>query len=222
MELSEDLLRGLQRLADPAQFNLKVFSAVLRAALHSLSPEQAAHPALDDTVFQHIPPCHIKECQAAATTCILEAVRNNVDRAALRYLLLHNKYGGKRVTSSFVSSYCSCSHSTFLEDCKFDKERTEHFWTEYQKHRESLEILLENIGRGPQHVSDVSWRLAYEIKTNQLYKTYRPSYLVKFNLESADTSKAPDLSFNCSMEQLQDLVGKLKDAAKSLERTSQL
>ncbi|KAG8573702.1 hypothetical protein GDO81_012505 [Engystomops pustulosus] len=156
MELSEDLLRGLQRLADPAQFNLKVFSAVLRAALHSLSPEQAAHPALDDTVFQHIPPCHIKECQAAATTCILEAVRNNVDRAAL---------------------------STFLEDCKFDKERTEHFWTEYQKHRESLEILLENIGRGPQHVSDVSWRLAYEIKTNQLYKTYRPSYLVKFNLE---------------------------------------
>ncbi|KAM4029575.1 COMM domain-containing protein 3 [Anomaloglossus baeobatrachus] len=195
MELSEDSLRGLHRLADPAQFSVKAFSALLRAAFQSLSPDQAAHPAVDDTVFQHIPPSHIKDCQAAATTFILEAVRNSIDRAAL---------------------------STFLEDCKFDKERTEHFWTEYQKHRESLEILLENIGRGPPHVSDVSWRLAYEIKTNQLYKTYRPSYLMKLNLESPDTSQAKDISFNCSMEQLQDLVGKLKDAAKGLERTSQM
>ncbi|XP_075683683.1 COMM domain-containing protein 3 isoform X1 [Rhinoderma darwinii] len=195
MELSEDSLRGLHRLADPAQFSVKAFSAVLRAAFQSLSPDQAAHPALDDTVFQHIPLCHIKECQAAATTCILEAVRNSVDRAAL---------------------------STFLEDCKFDKERTEDFWTEYQKHRESLEILLENIGRAPPHVSDVSWRLAYEIKTNQLYKTYRPSYLVKFNLEAPDTIQTQNIGFNCSMEQLQDLVGKLKDAAKGLERTSQM
>ncbi|XP_073437920.1 polycomb complex protein BMI-1 isoform X2 [Dendrobates tinctorius] len=118
MELSEDSMRGLHRLADPAQFSQKAFSVVLRAAFLSLSPDQAAHPAVDDTVFQHIPPCHIKECQAAATTFILEAVRNNIDRAAL---------------------------STFLEDCKFDKERTDHFWTEYQKHRESLEILLENL-----------------------------------------------------------------------------
>lgn len=195
MELSEESLGGLHRLADPAQFSLKAFHAVLRGALQSLGPEQAAHPALDDPVFQHIPPCHIKECQAAAITCILEAVRNNVDGADL---------------------------SSFLEDCKFDKERTEHFWTQYQKHRESLEILLENIGRAPPHVSDVSWRLAYKIKTNQLYKTHRPSYLVKFNLESPDSRLAQDISFNCSMEQLQDLVGKLRDAAKGLERSSQM
>ncbi|MEE6523839.1 hypothetical protein FKM82_022922 [Ascaphus truei] len=118
----------------------------------------------------------MKHCHAAATTCILEAVKHNADRSTL---------------------------STFLEDCKFDKERTEQFWTEYQKNKDSLEILLESIGRCPPHVTDISWRLEYQIK-------------------SSDPSQNPDISFNCSMEQMQDLVGKLKDAAKSLERTTQM
>ncbi|MEE6523841.1 hypothetical protein FKM82_022922 [Ascaphus truei] len=60
----------------------------------------------------------MKHCHAAATTCILEAVKHNADRSTL---------------------------STFLEDCKFDKERTEQFWTEYQKNKDSLEILLERV-----------------------------------------------------------------------------
>ncbi|MEE6523837.1 hypothetical protein FKM82_022922 [Ascaphus truei] len=120
----------------------------------------------------------MKHCHAAATTCILEAVKHNADRSTL---------------------------STFLEDCKFDKERTEQFWTEYQKNKDSLEILLESIGRCPPHVTDISWRLEYQIKTNQLHKTYRPAYLVKLNVESSDPSQNPDISFNCSMEQMQVL-----------------
>ncbi|KAM9308121.1 COMM domain-containing protein 3 [Gastrophryne carolinensis] len=192
MELSEELQRGLQRLA---QFSPKAFSSVLRGALHSLTGGPEPHSMLDDRELQRIGPCALKESHTAITACLLEAARHRADRDTL---------------------------STLLEDCKFDAERTEEFWAEYQKHHESLEILLENIGRCPPHVSDVSWRLAYEIKTNQLYQTHRPSYLVNFSLESCDPSQAQDVTFNCSMEQLQDLVGKLKDAAKSLERTSQV
>ncbi|DBA13579.1 TPA: hypothetical protein GDO54_018552, partial [Pyxicephalus adspersus] len=152
--------------------------------------------AVDDTDLRQIAPSVVKECHWALATCVLEAVKHNADKAAI---------------------------STFLEDsCKFHKERTEEFWTEYQKYKEPLEILLGNIGRCPPHVSDVSWRLAYEIKTNQLHKTYRPSYYVNFSMENSDPTQAKDVSFTCSMEQLQDLVGKLKDAAKSLERTSQM
>ncbi|KAM4705174.1 polycomb complex protein BMI-1 [Rhinophrynus dorsalis] len=195
MELSEDLQRGLHHLADPARFSPKSFSALLRAAFMGLTEGQAAETALDNGELQHIDPALIKHCHAAATTCILEAVKHNADRAAL---------------------------STFLEDCKFDKERTEQFWTEYQKSKDSVEILLESIGRCPPHITDVSWRLQYQIKTNQLYKTYCPAYLVNLNVESSDPNQKSDISFNCSMEQLQDLVGKLKDAAKSLERTSQI
>ncbi|XP_068094351.1 polycomb complex protein BMI-1 [Hyperolius riggenbachi] len=193
MELSEETQRGLHRLADPVQFSPKAFSAVLRAAFHSLIQGPAAQSALDDT--GQSAPSSVKECHTALATCILEAVKHNADRATL---------------------------SSFLEDCKFDKERTEELCTEYQKHKAALETLLDNIGRCPPHVSDVSWSLAYGIKSNQLHKTYRPSYYVKFRLETSDARQPQDVRFHCSMEQLQDLVGKLKDAAKSLERTSQI
>ncbi|XP_074756260.1 COMM domain-containing protein 3 isoform X3 [Athene noctua] len=91
-----------------------------------------------------------------------------------------------------------------------------------QKNKDALEILLGSLGRSPLHITDVSWRLEYQIKSNQLHKTYQPSYLVTLNVENGDSGSHPDVSFSCTMEQLQDLVGKLKDAAKSLERATQM
>ncbi|XP_045318441.1 COMM domain-containing protein 3 isoform X2 [Leopardus geoffroyi] len=91
-----------------------------------------------------------------------------------------------------------------------------------QNNKNSLEILLGSIGRSLPHITDVSWRLEYQIKTNQLHKMYRPAYLVTLNVENTDSRSHPEISFSCNMEQLQDLVGKLKDASKSLERATQL
>ncbi|EGW05129.1 COMM domain-containing protein 3 [Cricetulus griseus] len=51
---------------------------------------------------------------------------------------------------------------------------------------------------------------------------YQPGYLVTLNVENSDSQSYPEISFSCNMEQLQDLVGKLKDASKSLERATQL
>ncbi|XP_030922694.1 COMM domain-containing protein 3 [Geospiza fortis] len=150
---------------------------------------------LDDPDLKDIDPTVLKHCHAAAAMCILEAGKQKADISAI---------------------------STCLEDCKLDKERIEQFCTEYQKNKDALEILLGSIGRSPLHITDVSWRLEYQIKNNQLHKTYQPSYLVTLNVESSDSGSHPDVSFSCTMEQLQDLVGKLKDAAKSLERATQM
>ncbi|OCT75605.1 hypothetical protein XELAEV_18030789mg [Xenopus laevis] len=78
------------------------------------------------------------------------------------------------------------------------------------------------IGISPPHITDVSWRLQYQIKSNQLYRHNRPDYLINLTVESSDANQKPEISFDCSMEQLQDLLGKLRDAAKSLERTTQM
>lgn len=137
----------------------------------------------------------LKHCHAAAATYILEAAKQSADKSTL---------------------------STYLEDCKFDRERIELFCTEYQNNKNSLEILLGSIGTSLPHITDVSWRLEYQIKTNQLQKMYRPAYSVTLNVENTDSQSHPEISFRCNMEQLQDLVGKLKDAAKSLERATQL
>ncbi|NXA31917.1 COMD3 protein, partial [Eudromia elegans] len=151
----------------------------------------------DEPELAELDPALLKQCHAAAATCILEAAKHNADRAAI---------------------------SACLEDCKLDRERIEEFCTEYQVQvlHTHTSIVFFSIGRSPLHITDVSWRLEYQIKTNQLHKTYQPSYLVSLNVEKSDSESHPDVCFSCTMEQLQDLVGKLKDAAKSLERATQL
>uniref|UniRef100_A0A8D0HNH7 COMM domain-containing protein 3 n=1 Tax=Sphenodon punctatus TaxID=8508 RepID=A0A8D0HNH7_SPHPU len=189
MELSEYVQRGLQILADPACFPPTAYTILLQTAFQSLFNAQTDQAALDHADLKHIDPTVLKHCHSAAVACIVEVGKQKVDKSAL---------------------------STYLEDCKFDRERIEQFCTEYQKNKDTLEIILGSIGRCPLYITDVSWRLEYQIKTNQLHKTYRPAYLVTLNVENNDTRSYPDISFSCTMEQLQDLVGKLKDASKQL------
>ncbi|XP_019611566.1 COMM domain-containing protein 3 isoform X1 [Rhinolophus sinicus] len=201
MELSEFVQKGFQLLADPGSFDSNAFTLLLRAAFQSLLDAQADEAVLDHPDLKHIDPVVLKHCHAAAATYILEAGKQRADKSTL---------------------------STYLEDCKFDRERIELFCTEYQNNKNSLEILLGSIGRSLPHIIDVSWRLEYQIKTSQLHKMYRPAYLVTLNIEvfihvqNTDSQSHPEISFSCNMEQLQDLVGKLKDASKSLERATQL
>uniref|UniRef100_A0A4W3GU84 COMM domain-containing protein 3 n=1 Tax=Callorhinchus milii TaxID=7868 RepID=A0A4W3GU84_CALMI len=103
--------------------------------------------------------------------------------------------------------------STLLEECRFGSERIDTFCTEYQ---------VWDIGRYPSHITDVSWRLEYHIRNNHLHKVNQPSYLLTLKAENGEARSAEDVTFSCSMEQLQDLLGKLKDAAKSMEKASQM
>nr|XP_020023045.1 COMM domain-containing protein 3 isoform X1 [Castor canadensis] len=195
MELSEYVQKGFQMLADPGCFDSGAFTRLVRSAFQSLLDAQADEAVLDHPDLKHVDPVVLKHCHAAAAVYILEAGKHRADISTL---------------------------STYLEDCKFDRDRIELFCTEYQNNKNALEVLLGSIGRSLPHITDVSWRLAYQIKTNQLHKMYRPTYLVTLNVENSDCRSHPDISFSCSMEQLQDLVGKLKDASKSLERATQL
>ncbi|NWY52712.1 COMD3 protein, partial [Chionis minor] len=196
MELSAYAQGGWRLLGDPRRFPRRPYAALLRAAFRSLlqHPHAGNSFILDDPDLKDIDPAVLKHCHAAVATCILEAGKQKAD----------------------VSAISAC-----LEDCKLDKERIEQFCTEYQC-RELVTVVSFSIGRSPLHITDVSWRLEYQIKSNQLHKTYQPSYLVTLNVENSGSGSHPDVSFSCTMEQLQDLVGKLKDAAKSLERATQM
>ncbi|KFP58346.1 COMM domain-containing protein 3, partial [Cariama cristata] len=86
--------------------------------------------------LKDIDPTVLKHCHAAAATCILEAGKQKADISAI---------------------------STCLEDCMLDKERIEQFCTEYER-RELVTVVSFSIGRSPLHITDVSWRLEYQIK----------------------------------------------------------
>ncbi|XP_017367365.1 COMM domain-containing protein 3 isoform X2 [Cebus imitator] len=115
MELSESVQKGFQMLADPGSFDSNAFTLLLRAAFQSLLDAQADEAVLDHPDLKHIDPVVLKHCHAAAATYILEAGKHRADKSTL---------------------------STYLEDCKFDRERIELFCTEYQNNKNSLETLL--------------------------------------------------------------------------------
>ncbi|XP_004393036.1 PREDICTED: COMM domain-containing protein 3-like isoform 1 [Odobenus rosmarus divergens] len=115
MELSEYVQKGFQMLADPGSFDSNAFTLLLRAAFQSLLDAQADEAVLDHPDLKHIDPVVLKHCHTAAATYILEAGKQRADKSTL---------------------------STYLEDCKFDRERIELFCTEYQNNKNSLESLL--------------------------------------------------------------------------------
>ncbi|MCI4391454.1 hypothetical protein PGIGA_G00134600 [Pangasianodon gigas] len=195
MELSDSVVKGLQTLADPAYMDFKSFRIFTEAAFHSLLAFPT-HSVLDYPELKNIDQALLKHCHIAATTFILEGVKQNADR----------------------STICSC-----LEDLRFDSERVDAFYELYQKSKTNLEKLLSSIDRCPPHITDVSWRLDYCIKNSHVHKVNQPSYLISFNTENGEnTGASSELNFSCTLEQLQDLVGKMKDAAKSVERATQL
>ncbi|XP_020388807.2 COMM domain-containing protein 3 [Rhincodon typus] len=195
MELPEYVLKGLQLLADPSHFSNKTFHILVEAAFESL-----INPQTDGAVFGHVELGNLdltllKQCHVAIATCVLEAGKQNADKSTI---------------------------SSLLEDCRFGAERIDIFCTAYQKNKQKVEILLGGIGRFPSHIIDASWRLEYHIRNNHLHKVNQPAYLVTLNVENGQSRKAHDITFRCTMEQLQDLLGKLKDAAKSMEKASQM
>ncbi|XP_043542489.1 polycomb complex protein BMI-1-like [Chiloscyllium plagiosum] len=195
MELPEYVLKGLQLLADPSHFSNKTFRILVEAAFESL-----INPQTDGAIFDHVELGNLdltllKQCHVAIATCVLEAGKQNADKSTI---------------------------SSLLEDCRFGAERIDIFCTAYQKSKDKVEILLGGIGRFPSHITDASWRLEYHIRNNHLHKVNQPAYLLTLNVENGHSRKPHDVTFRCTMEQLQDLLGKLKDAAKSMEKASQI
>lgn len=84
----------------------------------------------------------------------------------------------------------------------------------------------------------VDWRLDYYIKSNTLEKADAPLFYISLKTkvnrelgstvsqdeggESGHSSGLENVSFTCTVEQLQDLVAKLRDAVKQVERSSNL
>ncbi|KAM4606057.1 COMM domain-containing protein 3 [Polymixia lowei] len=196
MELSESVQKGLQSLADPSLFDLKSFAVLIDVAFRSLLSAHPGPSLLDQPELKSIDQILLKQCHAAATTYILEGVKQNADKSII---------------------------SSCLEDVTFNVERIEIFYNSYQKYKEELEGFLASIGRSPPHINDVSWRLEYHMKNGHVHKVNEPCYLLSLNVENGGMGgSSEDINFSCTVEQLQDLVGKMKDAAKSLEKATQM
>lgn len=193
MELSQSTLRGLQ-VAGLSSIDDKAFSRLSQLAIQAALGNINPETVKDDPKIAKLDQAVAKESFSALMTVILEAARTDTDATSL---------------------------SSILEDCKFAPDRIDAFKTLYIENKPQLRANLGRVRSSLPHIVDVDWRLDYYIKSNQMERVDKPVYLIGLKTEKSDEVQTKEIQFACTQEQLQDLVSKLKDASKCLEKFSQ-
>ena len=67
-----------------------------------------------------------------------------------------------------------------------------------------------------QQVVDCKWKLDYNVKNNETHRINKVSYTISLQTQDNDS-----VDFTCNKEELQNMIAKLKEAAKVVERVSQ-
>lgn len=200
MELSTEVLQSLQLAGDAASVPDKCFSPLVTRVLKDCSSASAgpraiaSKPSVTGKPLPGLNAGIFKQVYAALYTMVLEASKHDLD---------HSNF------------------SAVLEECKYTPDRIEVFAKAFEAAKPQLRASLSDVGSQFPHIVDVDWRLDYYIKNNHLDKVNEPTYLVTLKTEEGDGQGTKDIQFACSIEQLQDMVGKLKDATKSMEKLSQ-
>ncbi|GLV46698.1 uncharacterized protein CBL_13146 [Carabus blaptoides fortunei] len=121
---------------------------------------------------------------------------------------------------------CSVGTVTAIlnDDLHFSQNRNELFCKMYEKQKERLQIALSSFGSHPPHIVDANWKMNYIIKTCNSNQSEGPIYRIRLSTEVYDETtekkRCEYVHFNCNVQQLQDLVYKLKDAVRHCEKLS--
>lgn len=189
MDLSEDILDGLQLLGDTARIDDVSFQDLVRSTCQCLLNEEDMKDGSgsDSGV--------LKQAHVGLATLLLEAARQDKHHTTLGHT---------------------------LEECKCGADRILFVENTYKEYKNHLRLLLSNTGTSLPHIVDVDWKLDYLIKSSQSEKVGKPVYSISLKTEQGNEDGLKNVNFTCTMEQLQDLVGKLKDACKCIEKASQM
>lgn len=120
------------------------------------------------------------------------------------------------VSSIFLFCFVACR--PILDECQFSSARSQAFLTAFLQRKPALRTLLSKTAFSFAHIVDVSWRVDYYIKSNLQEKIGAPVYFISLKLLPPDQDEIQTLQFTASLQELQDLVSKLQEACKQVER----
>ncbi|CAH1790352.1 unnamed protein product [Owenia fusiformis] len=195
MEFSAEALEGLHLSGDSAHIPDQSYINLCKRVCEGVLHKNGVKRLEGDKQLSSLDQGVVKQTYAALATLVLEAAKHDADSNTI---------------------------SAVLEDCKYNTERIKAFNNTYLPQKPYLQLILGNTGTNPPHIVDVDWRLDYYIKNNHLEKVNEAVYLISLKTEECGFEGTKSIDFACTVEQLQDMVGKLKDACKSLERSSQM
>ncbi|XP_076750603.1 COMM domain-containing protein 3 [Xylocopa sonorina] len=104
----------------------------------------------------------------------------------------------------------------FLNFIHIDETRSKKLCEVYCHNKAAIQSQLELIGNNPPHIVDIDWHLDYCVKLDTCNSLGVPLYHVRFSTKEYETTS--HVTFSCTIQQLQELVFKLKDAIRYSER----
>jgi polycomb group RING finger protein 4 len=193
MDICVDVAAGLRLLGSPNVITEDCFTKLLEAGICTIADGQKP------TNISQL--CNskgdaIKECFAAVLSLLVEAARHDTDPDTLSVTLLQNY--------------------------NFSSQRSEKLVGIYRQHKTKLQAALSHIGTHPPHITDASWTLDYCVKASSLEQVGSYVYLIQFHTESCEEGGISSLKFLCTQEELQDLVWKMRDAVRHVERIANI
>ncbi|KAL0477127.1 commd3 [Acrasis kona] len=109
----------------------------------------------------------------------------------------------------------SLEMSNFLVEHILEPDRVQYICDQYTANKDLIrEKALKNKTFAFPKLVDVDWRLDYVVKSSSVQKTNEPVYTLNFRFDDGEAMK-----LSCTVEQLQDLHSKMRDAVKQVERT---
>eukprot|EP00128_Syssomonas_multiformis_P016063 Colp12_sorted_trinity150504_noHs@2887 len=195
MELAETTLNGLTALGDTNTVDLQTFKAITTGAVDVLLKTQT-EAEIEAKLWGAKSAGNkssIKQAYAGIVSLLLEAAKLN------------------STPDEFKGA---------LEERRVDGERLDFLVKLFVDSKQQLRILLASTSFNFPHITDASWRLDYYIKNNHIERVDQPIFTLSFKTETSGKS-GEDVTFCCTMEQLQDLVNKLKDACKNVDKIAQ-
>ncbi|KAJ9598449.1 hypothetical protein L9F63_010845 [Diploptera punctata] len=194
MELSLNVVTGLKQVGNTNTITEDCFTKLIEAGISVVIDEE-------NRKIQNINQlCNtkgdiVKEAYAAILCLLIEAARHDIDPDALS--------------------------SALQQDYNFSSSRNEKFIKLYRQYKERIQASLSQIGIHPPHIVDAKWTLDYCVKASNMEQVGSFLYLIQFHTESCseDPKKAVNkLKFLCTQEELQDLVWKLRDVVRHIEK----
>lgn len=134
----------------------------------------------------------IKAAVANVSCLFVEAARHDYDEESLKHFLHNEHINGQR-----IETLCST----------------------YMNNKQNIQTQLELTGSSLPHVVDTDWRLHHCVKISTRF-TNVPIYNIR--ISTKECNQVRHVIFACTIQQLQELVYKLKDAIRHIEKMSNI
>ncbi|XP_063230760.1 COMM domain-containing protein 3-like [Bacillus rossius redtenbacheri] len=189
MEFSPQIKCGLEQFGNPNVFSEPCFHTLLDSVTFTLTGNKSTN--VSQLCRQKGD--SVKEAYASVLSLLVESGRHNVSPSELSAQLTQNfNYTGTR--------------SAKIVDL-------------YKEIKPKLQVELSHVGLHPPHIVDATWRLDFCIKTSSLEQAGTWLYLIQFHTDTSDPKEPhKTIRFVCTLQELHDLVAKLKSAVKHVEK----